>query len=426
MDIAIGMHFNDWDAERKLGYMESTLVGNAKKTWAAFKNIMRYVTFKTKFLEANSRGSSFGDRPAAGTAAGGATVAGRQALERHPPRHGPHNPEATIHATQNSTEISAAPPLKIGGGDIGLYTIHPAILHQTPRTWGEAMTKGYDEISPLDTLGRRIAYVIEKLTNQCIDWRLKESARGDMGRICAQVEIPRLTFGCDKPIRRPVRRKPIRQKPIRRKRKVILKFQRYKRKPGRKPKKTRFVRKKRVAKGEIKPQEKSTAGVKCFGCQQLGHYTNKCLSKTTAKAVKFIEEEFNMVIFSDYESDDNISLYEIDFDYEYIYEDDLEELGYQCLVEQGKLKALQDPKLFGFNWIKSLSDQQLLNEARIRDGFRVIPRPTHDEQTQESEIELLEAQIKLLKLQIRLAEKKQNKNQQGRFMFKNLFLLHQQ
>ncbi|KAL5978165.1 hypothetical protein ACLOJK_029282, partial [Asimina triloba] len=44
-------------------------------------------------------------RPAAGTAAGGATMEGRRASGQHPPRHGPHNPQATIHATQNPTEV---------------------------------------------------------------------------------------------------------------------------------------------------------------------------------------------------------------------------------------------------------------------------------------------------------------------------------
>ncbi|KAL6004470.1 hypothetical protein ACLOJK_005023 [Asimina triloba] len=50
-------------------------------------------------------------RPTAGTADGGATVVSRQVPGRLSPHHGPHNPQATNHATQNPTKILTAPPL---------------------------------------------------------------------------------------------------------------------------------------------------------------------------------------------------------------------------------------------------------------------------------------------------------------------------
>ncbi|KAL5978983.1 hypothetical protein ACLOJK_018878 [Asimina triloba] len=106
------------------------------------------------------------------------------------------------------------------------------------------------------------------------------------------------------------------------------KFRCYKKKPSRKPNKTTFAKKK-AGKKTTKTPEKGAAGVKCFGCQQIGHYANRCPNKTIAKAVKFIEEEFNLIVFSDYESDDNMSLYEIDSDYEYRSEEETTDSDYE-------------------------------------------------------------------------------------------------
>ncbi|KAL5986701.1 hypothetical protein ACLOJK_015034, partial [Asimina triloba] len=50
-------------------------------------------------------------RPAAGTAAGGATVAGRRHRDGARPATGSHNPQAVRSSYLNPTENSAAPPL---------------------------------------------------------------------------------------------------------------------------------------------------------------------------------------------------------------------------------------------------------------------------------------------------------------------------
>ncbi|KAL5978811.1 hypothetical protein ACLOJK_018706 [Asimina triloba] len=63
--------------------------------------------------------------PTAGTVARGAIVVGRRHRGGTRPATGPTTHRQSNSATQIPTEISAAPPLKIGGGDMGQYTIHP-------------------------------------------------------------------------------------------------------------------------------------------------------------------------------------------------------------------------------------------------------------------------------------------------------------
>ncbi|KAL5984435.1 hypothetical protein ACLOJK_018540 [Asimina triloba] len=247
VDIAIGMHFNDWDAEKKLGYMESTLVDNAKIAWTTFKNTTRYATFKAKFLEANGRGSFFGDFLKLEIC--GITNQNFAESERRKKAWIMLQTLQICDIGRFEEYIAAYQRLYYLSGTLENEELLSLFFTKLLEPWGEAMTRDYDEISPLDTLGRRIAYVREKLSDQCIDWRMKEEARG--------------------------------------------------------------------------------------------HYANRCPKKTTAKVVKFIEEEFNLIVFSDYKSDSEYSLYEIDSDYQYFTDKDSDYDTESTIKAQIKLLKLK-------------------------------------------------------------------------------------
>lgn len=61
MDATIGIHFNEWDPNKKLSYLENTLAGNARIAWEAFKSTPGYPAFMTKFTSLNRQGSLMGD-----------------------------------------------------------------------------------------------------------------------------------------------------------------------------------------------------------------------------------------------------------------------------------------------------------------------------------------------------------------------------
>ncbi|KAF8413166.1 hypothetical protein HHK36_001142 [Tetracentron sinense] len=94
------------------------------------------------------------------------------------------------------------------------------------------------------------------------------------------------------------------------------------------------------------------------------------------------------------------------------YIDDPIEHDFRVLQELSKLKGLQDPKLFGFDNIKRMDSQQLLNHARVMAHIEVIPRSIEPEpvsvSTSESlpELQILEAKLQCLQLQIQIAELK--------------------
>lgn len=116
---------------------------------------------------------------------------------------------------------------------------------------------------------RRKWYFLQKeLEKYCQEWRMRAHTQESNAVLCSKVEVPVLKFGCSKSSSS---RKKSKKKSKRYfKKKYKFRFRKWKPTKNKTSFKPRFFKKKN-RKVSRKPSQK----VRCFGCQEIGHYANK-------------------------------------------------------------------------------------------------------------------------------------------------------
>lgn len=182
MDTAIGIHFNEWDIDRKLGYMENNLIGNAKLCWQAFKKSAAYQPWYDTFVREQGNGPLMG------------AVLRRDLCGIIQQDAEDSENSIKVWTMLQKMEIcqmaklpeynSAFLRLFLMYGDVGNKELLRLYFTKLPSPWGQ------------DTIGMRMALVEKKLEDYCLDWRMRKAAKENNALLCSRVEIPALRFGC--------------------------------------------------------------------------------------------------------------------------------------------------------------------------------------------------------------------------------------
>lgn len=148
------------------------------------------------------------------------------------------------------------------------------------------------------------------INNLCLANMLRKQSKLN-STICKQYLPVSYKFGCPQSSSIITKKKKKKKKIHHR----ITSWKKRFRRPKRKSQKPRFFKKREKHSYSKKP----TTKVKCFGCQQIGHYANKCPNKPKFSAkVQSISEEFGLILADDYDSEcfsETQSFYETDSNY---------------------------------------------------------------------------------------------------------------
>ncbi|KAL5810581.1 hypothetical protein ACOSQ4_027149 [Xanthoceras sorbifolium] len=174
--------------------------------------------------------------------------------------------------------------------DTGYSYYLPLFFSKIPDPWGQKLIDTYQPMTA-DTLGKRIAHLRNKLSLWCSDAILAKATKGLRKRISLCCDSPKmpLMIGCDsqyyygKIKRKYKKRKQYKKRKYFKQRKTNY----YKKKGYRKTPKPTYRRNK-------KPFTKEC---RCYFCNQLGHYANKCPKKFDKNKKKIeIDEEIEQMI----------------------------------------------------------------------------------------------------------------------------------
>lgn len=155
----------------------------------------------------------------------------------------------------------------------------PLFFTKIPDPWGQKLIDTYNPGATTDTLGRRITFVRDKLSEWCADAILAKTTKGLRKRIslcCSNPKMP-IMIGCDSTYY---------YGKIKRKYK---KRSQYKKRYFKK-RKTRYYKKKGFQ-NTYKPtykRKQKTKECRCYICKEIGHYANTCPKKFD-KNIKIFE-----------------------------------------------------------------------------------------------------------------------------------------
>lgn len=304
IDIAIGLN-PSWNTAAKLNYIENTLGGIAKLAWNSFKNSTNYQEFSEKFALSNGAGITLADSLRFEIC--GKTDRETEKLENK--RLALNSLHAMRCCSLNSLNEYNQAFSKFYWiiGESGKQEYLDMYFSKLPQPFGDEAKRTYNT-SKGDSIGTRINHVEECLKKLCLQEQLRSQGKQSY-TICKDYLPISYEFGCSSSKQKPRKHK---------KQKTFSKVKTWKRKrfrrPKRKSRKPKFFKKRDKHSDKKKPTDK----VKCFGCQQIGHYANKCPNKPNFSSKVKAIEELGLVICDEYESDcfsETQSFYETNSDY---------------------------------------------------------------------------------------------------------------
>lgn len=290
IDIAIGAN-PTWSTENKLNYMENTLGGKAKLAWNSFKATPSYQKFLDSFNQSKGAGITIADALRLEICGRTDKKEEKQELQRKAFLKLQNMQCCTLDKLDEYNDAFST--LFWINGESANQELLALYWAKLPQPFGEEMGMKYKKLGDEkgtskdeDTLGRRMHFVKSELAEFCRREFISQQSRKSLAKICGRYDTPELKFGCTKTTRKHRKKRKVRS------RKKYIKTS--KRSSKRKPK---FFRKRKK-----KYAKKEQSKVKCFGCQEIGHYANKCPKRKAQ--FKMIEDDFGLLVLDDYLSDD--------------------------------------------------------------------------------------------------------------------------
>ncbi|AFO54490.1 capsid protein [Rose yellow vein virus] len=301
MDIAVGLH-PQWTAQQRLAYAENTFQGTAKLAWNAFKGSINFTNWYNVFIASGGLGKFI-------TSTLRLEICGIESTDEEKLKL----QEKAKHLLQTLRlcDISMLDKYNviftklywIAGEVTNLETLN-SYFSKLPPPFNEKAKKEYvsDE---KDTIGKRVRHVQNILEQYCFERRLANVTKQSVKAICAKHNPPNLDIGCrqERSVFKHKRKRKFSKKSFRK-----ISKNRFSKKKKKKP----FFKKKRKG---FKPKDPKK--VKCFGCQQIGHYANKCPNKKGQEfksKVQSIEQICGFILAQECEesaSDSEDSYYEL-------------------------------------------------------------------------------------------------------------------
>lgn len=280
MDIVLGQTYNAWDNNAKLNYIIMCLKDRALKTWTAIRNSDRYNSIVEDFNASNGKGLVIA-KLIRNELLGSPNLAEDEVKRKQEVLNklnelSCHN-LASIHI-YNEQYMD----LMVEYGDLRNEILLNGYFSKLPREWARTLSDSYVAPASGDNLGKRQAFVAEKLKEDCRTRnRLKESSQ-HYWEICQALD-PDMRLGYAD------RSNSYTRRPYRRRMSV--------RQPREDRKKTNF------------PPPPKIEEVVCYGCKQIGHYASKCPNRKPERVkvineenlgpYRYLREPDDLIIFSD-------------------------------------------------------------------------------------------------------------------------------